>query len=89
MKSFEDVLDQEKKELTEALILFGEGKRVNKAIVDLERNRPEFYKFYQAGQKSKQAEIDSLKTQLAKVVSGEYVIVPRESTGVMIDKGEW
>ena len=60
-KSFEQVLDQEKNELTEALILFGEGKRVNKALADLEMNRPEFYKFYEAGQQSKQDEVDKLK----------------------------
>ena len=60
-KSFEQVLEQEKNELTEALILFGEGKRVNKALADLEMNRPEFYKFYEAGKQSKQAEIDDLQ----------------------------
>ena len=59
-KSFEQVLEQEKNELTEALILFGEGKRVNKALADLEMNRPEFYKFYEAGKQSRQAEIDEL-----------------------------
>ena len=62
--TFEQVLDQEKNELTEALILFGEGKRVNKALADLEMNRPEFYKFYEAGQQSKQAEIDDLKRRI-------------------------
>ena len=62
-KSFEQVLEQEKNELTEALILFGEGKRVNKALADLEMNRPEFYKFYEAGKQSKQAEIDNLSHQ--------------------------
>ena len=59
--TFEQVLEQEKNELTEALILFGEGKRVNKALADLEMNRPEFYKFYEAGKQSRQAEIDNLK----------------------------
>ena len=63
-KSFEQVLDQEKNELTEALILFGEGKRVNKALADLEMNRPEFYKFYEAGKQSKQAEIDLLQKRI-------------------------
>ena len=62
--TFEQVLDQEKNELTEALILFGEGKRVRKALADLEMNRPEFYKFYEAGQQSKQAEIDNLKKRI-------------------------
>lgn len=62
--TFEQVLDQEKNELTEALILFGEGKRLNKALADLEMNRPEFYKFYEAGQQAKQAEIDELQKHI-------------------------
>ena len=62
--TFEQVLEQEKNELTEALILFGEGNRVNKALADLEMNRPEFYKFYEAGKQSKQAEIDNLKKRI-------------------------
>ena len=64
MKTFEQVLEQEKNELTEALILFGEGKRVRRALADLEMNRPEFYKFYEAGKQSKQAEIDDLKKRI-------------------------
>ena len=62
--TFEQVLDQEKNELTEALILFGEEKRANKALADLEMNRPEFYKFYEAGKQSKQAEIDELQKRI-------------------------
>ena len=68
-KSFEQVLEQEKNELTEALILFGEGKRVNKALADLEMNRPEFYKFYEAGKQSKQAEIDNLKKRIEDIIT--------------------
>ena len=67
-KSFEQVLEQEKNELTEALILFGEGKRVNKALADLEMNRPEFYKFYKAGQQSRQKEIDDLHKRIKLAV---------------------
>lgn len=66
-KSFEQVLEQEKNELTEALILFGEGKRVRKALADLEMNRPEFYKFYEAGKQSKQAEIDKLQKRVKEL----------------------
>ena len=62
--TFEQVLEQEKNELTEALILFGEGKRVRKALADLEMNRPEFYKFYEAGKQSRQAEIDELQKRI-------------------------
>mgnify|MGYP007102882537 CR=1 FL=1 len=65
--TFEQVLDQEKNELTEALILFGVGKRVNKALADLEMNRPEFYKFYEAGKQSRQAEIDNLKKRIDEI----------------------
>ena len=68
-KTFEQVLDQEKNELTEALILFGEGKRVNKALADLEMNRPEFFKFYEAGYQSKQAEIDNLKKRIEDIIT--------------------
>jgi len=62
--NFEDVLDQEKNELVEAFLVFGEGKRVNKALADLEMNRPEFYKFYEAGQQSRQKEIDDLQCRI-------------------------
>lgn len=65
--TFEQVLDQEKNELTEALILFGEGKRVKKALADLEMNRPEFYKFYEAGKQSRQAEIENLQKRIKEL----------------------
>ncbi len=42
------------------------------------------WEMYLAGQESKQAEIDSLKAQLAKVESGEFVVVPKEPTEAMI-----
>ena len=62
--NFEDVLDQEKNELIESFLVFGEGKRLNKVLADLEMNRPEFYKFYQAGQQSRQAEINELQKRI-------------------------
>jgi hypothetical protein len=80
MKSFEQVLDQEKNELTEALILFGEGKRLNKALADLEMNRPEFYRFYEAGQQSKQAEVDELRKRI-----DDALHEADESCGVSVD----
>ena len=77
-KSFEQVLEQEKNELTEALILFGEGKRVNKALTDLEMNRPEFYKFYEAGQQSKQAEIDELQKRIDDALEKCYTGIRKQ-----------
>ena len=76
--TFEQVLDQEKNELTEALILFGEGKRVNKALADLEMNRPEFYKFYEAGKQSKQAEIDNLKKRIEDALEKCYTGIRKQ-----------
>ena len=67
--NFEDVLDQEKNELIEVFLVFGEGERLNKALADLEMNRPEFYKFYEAGKQSKQAEIDDLKKRIDDLIT--------------------
>lgn len=67
--NFEDVLDQEKNELVEAFLVFGEGKRLNKVLADLEMNRPEFYKFNQAGQQSRQKEIDDLQCRIKLALS--------------------
>lgn len=61
MRSFEDSLNAHKSELTEALIVFGEHKRVGKALAELETQRPEFYKFYKDGQESRQNEVDELQ----------------------------
>lgn len=72
-KSFEEQFAHEKNELTEALILFSECKRVNKALADLEMNRPEFYKFYEAGQQSRQAEINELKREMINKTNEAYV----------------
>lgn len=64
MRSFEDSLNAHKSELTEALIVFGEHKRVGKALAELETQRPEFYKFYKDGQESRQNEVDELQKRL-------------------------
>ena len=76
--TFEQVLEQEKNELTEALILFGEGKRVRKALADLEMNRPEFYKFYEAGQQSKQAEVDLLQKRIDDALEKCYTGIRKQ-----------
>lgn len=66
--NFEKVFDEHKEELTQALVFFGEGVRVNKLLADEEVKRPEYYKFYEkgyeAGQQSRQSEIDMLKKRI-------------------------
>ncbi|TCM62329.1 hypothetical protein EC844_12557 [Acinetobacter calcoaceticus] len=73
--SFEDILDKEKNNTAQALFSFGEGKRVGRALDELEANRPEFYRFYKAGQKSKadqmQAKIDRLMADLLKAATDQ------------------
>jgi hypothetical protein len=68
MRSFEDSLNAHKSELTEALIVFGEHKRVGKALAELETQRPEFYKFYKDGQESRQNEVDELQKRVDKAL---------------------
>ena len=86
-KSFEQVLNQEKNELTEAFLVFGEGKRVNKTLAILEMNRPDFYKFYEAGKQSRQAEIDELQKRIDDAVAlleyNEYVDSPLQALEVL------
>lgn len=74
MRSFEDSLNAHKSELTEALIVFGEHKRVGKALAELETQRPEFYKFYKDGQESRQNEVDELQKRVdaVKALIEEY-----------------
>ena len=80
MRSFEDSLNAHKSELTEALIVFGEHKRVGKALAELETQRPEFYKFYKDGQESRQNEVDELQKRVdaVKQLIEEYRDPPTE-----------
>lgn len=84
--SFEKVFDKHKEDLTQALLLFGEGVRVNKILVAEEMKRPEYYKFYEegyeAGQRSKKQEIDNLKSKIEEVLDliqgdslGDYAVL--------------
>ena len=75
---FEDVLDQEKNELIESFLVFGEGKRLNKVLADLEMNRPEFYKFYEAGQQSRQAEINELQKRIDDALEKCYTGIRKQ-----------
>ena len=67
--NFEKVFDKHKEDLTQALVLFGEGVRVNKLLINEEAKRLEYCKFYEAGQQSKQQEIDELKDKLQKFLN--------------------
>lgn len=84
--NFEDVLDKHKQELIEALVLFSEGKRINKTLVDLERNRPEFYKFYVAGQQFKQNELNKLIDIINWQLENSELILSVDETN-MYEKG--
>ena len=66
MKSFDDALNEHKRLLTESLINFNEGQRVRKIMLDIDINSADYEYYFQAGQQSKQAEVDGLQMKLSE-----------------------
>ena len=64
MKSFDDALNEHKRLLTESLINFNEGQRVRKIMLDIDINSADYEYYFQAGQQSKQAEVDELRKRI-------------------------
>ena len=64
MKSFDDALNEHKRLLTESLINFDEGQRVRKIVLDIDSNSADYEYYFQAGQQSKQAEVDELRKRI-------------------------
>ena len=68
MSDFDTVFKQFKDNTKPMCELMGCPELVENFIVDVEINRQSFKSFYEAGQQSKQAEIDNLKKSLVFVV---------------------
>ena len=66
--SFEDVLNNHKKVLTESLVNFNEGSRVRKILLDVDSNSADYEYYFQSGQQSKQSKIEQLQKRIDKVV---------------------
>ena len=64
MSDFDTVFKQFKDNTKPMCELMGCPELVEDFIADLEMNRPEFYKFYEAGQQSRQAEINELQKRI-------------------------
>lgn len=67
MKTFDDSLNEHKRLLTESLINFNEGQRVRKIMLDIDSNSADYEYYFQAGQQSKQAEVDELRKRIDEI----------------------
>lgn len=64
MKSFDDALNEHRKNLNDSLVNFGEGQRVRKVMLDIDNNSSDYEYYFQAGQQSKQDEVDELQKRI-------------------------
>ena len=67
MSDFDTVFEQFKDNTKPMCELMGCPELVEDFIVDVEINRQSFKSFYEAGQQSKQAEIDNLKKRIDEI----------------------
>lgn len=87
MSDFDTVFKQFKHNTKPMCELMGCPELVEDFIVDVEINRQSFKSFYEAGQQSKQAEIDDLKKIIDDAVAlleyNEYVDSPLQALEVL------
>ena len=69
MSDFDTVFKQFKDNTKPMCELMGCPELVEDFIVDVEINRQSFKSFYEAGQQSKQAEIDDLKKRIEDIIT--------------------
>ena len=69
MSDFDTVFKQFKDNTKPMCELMGCPELVEDFIVDVEINRQSFKSFYEAGQQSKQAEIDNLKKRIEDIIT--------------------
>lgn len=65
-KSFDDAVSKHKNNLIESLSQFNEGHRVRGLLMDIESNKSNYEYYFNAGQQSKQAEVDGLQMKLSE-----------------------
>ena len=87
MSDFDTVFKQFKDNTKPMCELIGCPELAEDFIVDVEINRQAFKSFYEAGQQSKQAEIDNLKKRIDDAVAlleyNEYVDSPLQALEVL------
>ena len=87
MSDFDTVFKQFKDNTKPMCELMGCPELAEDFIVDVEINRQSFKSFYEAGQQSKQAEIDDLKKRIDDAVAlleyNEYVDSPLQALEVL------
>lgn len=75
MKSFDDAVSKHKNNLIENLSQFNEGHRVRGLLMDIESNKSDYEYYFNAGQQSKQAEVDELREMVRRLVDNTIVAV--------------
>ena len=63
-KSFDDAVSKHKNNLIENLSQFNEAHRVRGLLMDIESNKSDYEYYFNAGQQSKQAEVDELQKRV-------------------------
>ena len=76
-KSFDDAVSKHKNNLIENLSQFNEGHRVRGLLMDIESNKSNYEYYFNAGQQSKQAEVDELRKRIDTAL---YALYERDKT---------
>ena len=64
---FNKKFDKQKQELIDGFKALGEEKRLPKALATIEGEQPTYKNYFKAGWQSRQAEVDQLREELAKL----------------------
>ena len=64
---FNKKFDKQKQELIDGFKALGEEKRLPKALATIEGEQPTYKDYFKAGWQSRQAEVDQLQEELAKL----------------------
>lgn len=64
---FNKKFDKQKQELIDGFKALGEEKRLPKALATIEGEQPTYKDYFKAGWQSRQAEVDQLREELAKL----------------------
>lgn len=81
-KSFDDTVSKHKNNLIESLSQFNEGNRVRGLLMDIESNKSDYEYYFNAGQQSKQAEVDELQKRIDLALD----VIYKEKSAVECDK---
>lgn len=68
MDKFEEVLQHHKDSLTNNLIAFGEGHRLNRMHKEIDNDAVSYRYYFEAGQQSQQAKVEELQKRVEALI---------------------